>query len=61
MYQKVLAKFLDPSMKASDHKFAIFIIDDIIEFLGPARVSVYWNPFIEALIKYGNDENDAVR
>jgi hypothetical protein len=34
----VLARFLDPNGKPEDHKFAIFIIDDIIEFLGPARV-----------------------
>lgn len=38
LYTQVLSTFLQPQAKPEDHKFAIFIIDDIIEFLGQGRV-----------------------
>jgi len=60
-YKDVLSKFLAPTVSHHDHKFAIFIIDDIIEFIGPELVPNEWPAFSEAIIKYCTSKNEAVR
>jgi hypothetical protein len=61
LYSNVLSKFLTPSSSAEDHKFAIFVIDDVIEFLGEAMAGDKWNALAEALFVYSTDQDDAVR
>jgi len=40
LYSNVLSKFLTPEGSAEDHKFAIFVIDDVIEFLGESMAGI---------------------
>ena len=61
LYANVLSKFLTPEGSAEDHKFAIFVIDDVIEFLGESMAGDKWNALAEALFVYSTDLNDAVR
>ena len=61
LYSNVLSKFLTPTSSAEDHKFAIFVIDDVIEFLGEAMAGDKWNALAEALFIYSVDLDDAVR
>jgi len=60
-YKDVLSKFLSPQASHHDHKFAIFIIDDIIEFLGPELVPNEWPAFSEAILTYCLSKNESVR
>lgn len=57
----VFPKFLTNESSDEDHKFVIFVIDDIIEFLGQKLVESSWNALGEALIRFAADNNDAVR
>jgi hypothetical protein len=34
LYTDLLSKFLQPEAAAIDHKFAIFVIDDVVEHVG---------------------------
>lgn len=43
------------------HKFAIFLIDDMIEFLGIEMIGDKWPALSEALIKYATDKVCYVR
>jgi hypothetical protein len=60
-YTQVLSRFLAPEADHIDHKFAIFIIDDIIEFIGPELVPNEWPEFSKAIIGYCTSKNEAVR
>ena len=61
LYSNVLSKFLTPESTVEDHKFAIFVIDDVIEFLGEAMAGDKWNALAEALFVYAVDKDDTVR
>ena len=61
LYSNVLSKFLTPESTTEDHKFAIFVIDDVIEFLGEAMAGDKWNALAEALFVYSVDKDDTVR
>ena len=61
LYSNVLSKFLTPASSTEDHKFAIFVIDDVIEFLGEAMAGDKWNALAEALFVYAVDTDDSVR
>lgn len=61
LYSNVLSKFLTPEGTNEDHKFAIFVIDDVIEFLGEAMAGDKWNALAEALFVYSVDKDDTVR
>lgn len=61
LYSNVLSKFLTPESTTEDHKFAIFVIDDVIEFLGEAMAGDKWNALAEALFLYAVDKDDCVR
>lgn len=61
LYEKVLSKFLAPETSSEDHKFAIFVIDDIIEYIGQDVVGDKWNALCEAITRYADDSDDAVR
>ena len=61
LYSNVLSKFLTPESTVEDHKFAIFVIDDVIEFLGETMAGDKWNALAEALFVYAVDKDDTVR
>lgn len=61
LYDNVLRLFLDPQASDEDHKFGLYIIDDIVEYVGPARVAEQWGSLFEALLRYANADSDAVR
>jgi len=52
---RVFPKFLTNDSSNEDHKFVIFVIDDVIEFLGQNRVGNYWNALGEALVRFAAD------
>ena len=60
-YNNILSRFLAPEASNEDHKFAIFVIDDVIEFVGQDLAQDKWNALAEALVKYAADTDDAVR
>ena len=61
LYTQVFGKLLAEGTRDEDHKFVIFVIDDILEFLGQAFVGEKWNNLGEVLIKFSSDPHDAVR
>ena len=61
LYENVLRLFVDPSAREEDHKFGVYLIDDIIEFVGPTLVPDQWPMLSEAILRYAVSPNDAVR
>mmetsp|Transcript_11490 Transcript_11490/g.22578 ORF Transcript_11490/g.22578 Transcript_11490/m.22578 type:complete len:1098 (+) Transcript_11490:907-4200(+) len=61
VYSELLSSLLAPEAPVLDHKLGIFIIDDIIEFVGPALVHDKWLALQEALVKFADSKDDAVR
>ena len=61
LYDNVLRMFVDPAAREEDHKFGVYLIDDIIEFVGPTLVPDQWPMLSEAILKYAVSHNDAVR
>jgi importin-5 len=61
LYVQVFGRLLAPDTRDEDHKFVIFVIDDILEFLGQELVKEKWNNFGEVLVKFACDPHDAVR
>lgn len=61
LYENVLRLFVDPAASEEDHKFGVYLIDDIIEFVGPTLVPDQWPMLSEAILKYAVSANDAVR
>lgn len=49
-----------PSCCSNDKKTAIFIIDDMVEFGGPAGHE-FLGPFLEVLLRYSSDDDVALR
>lgn len=43
------------------HKFGIFLIDDMVEYLGHSLMSSKWNDFATALKMFSNDKSCKVR
>jgi len=61
LYTQVLSKVLQPALSDKMHKFGIFLIDDMIEFLGLELIPDKWPHLSEALIKFSNDKSCPVR
>ena len=61
MYTTVFGKLLAPETRDEDHKFVIFIIDDMLEFLGQERIREKWGNLGEVLVRFSCDPHDAVR
>ena len=61
LYDHVLRLVIDPTATDEDHKFALRIIGDIVEFIGPQRVPDQWPSLCEALLRYSTSESDSVR
>jgi len=61
IYDNILPKALDPSKNAKMHKFGIFLVDDMVEFLGYQHMSSKWLNLLEALLKYATSKECSVR
>lgn len=61
LYENVLRLFVDPKASEEDHKFGVYLIDDIIEFVGPTLVPDQWPMLSDAILRYAVSQNDAVR
>ena len=61
LYTQVLSKVLQPGLSDKMHKFGIFLIDDMIEFLGLELIPDKWPHLSEALIRFSNDKSCPVR
>jgi hypothetical protein len=60
-YTTKLPALLDPSGKDDHIKFAIYIIDDIIEYIGPARIGSAWLGLKDPLLTYSVSANPEIR
>lgn len=61
MYTKFLPYVLGDNVSHKMHKFGIFLIDDMIEFLKFSRISDKWTHLAEALVKFSQSTDCAVR
>lgn len=61
MYTKFLPQVLGDSVSHKMHKFGIFLVDDMIEFLGFSRMSGKWEHLAEALAKFAISKDCSVR
>jgi hypothetical protein len=61
LIQEVLPKVLQDNLSENSYKFAIFMIDDMVEHLGYSRLSNHWEKFGAVLQKYCNEKNPEVR
>jgi hypothetical protein len=61
LYTSVFSKLLAENTRKEDHKFVIFVIDDILEFIGQDLVGDKWPSFGEVLTRFATDPHDAVR
>ena len=61
LYSSVFPKLLAEGTRKEDHKFVIFVIDDILEFIGQDLVGDKWASFGEVLLRFATDSHDAVR
>lgn len=61
IYNQILSKVLAPEVSDKMHKFGLFLIDDMIEFLGIELIPEKWPHLSEALLKYATDKTCFVR
>lgn len=61
LYTQVLSKVLQPTLSDKMHKFGLFLIDDMIEFLGLELIPDKWPHLSEALIRFSADKSCPVR
>ena len=52
LYTQILPNVLKPEVSEKMHKFGVFLIDDMVEYLGYAALSDKWPHFAEALVKF---------
>ena len=60
-FTDMMAPFLDPNAAYIDHKFAIFVIDDIIEFLGESLAITQWPYLADAIMKHALSPDEVCR
>lgn len=60
-YEKLLVKLLDAEATHEDHKLAIYIIVDIVEYVGPELVHDKWSALTEALVRFADNQRDDTR
>lgn len=61
LYSQVLSHALQEKQSEEMHKFGIFIIDDMIEFLGIELIPEKWPHLCEALLRFACHKSCAVR
>jgi hypothetical protein len=47
LYNQILSKVLDPALSDKMHKFGLFLIDDMIEYLGIELIQDKWGALSE--------------
>jgi hypothetical protein len=57
----IIPKYILAGLSDADHKLALCLLDDLIEFIGPMRLEPNWPLLIEPLVKYCTDKNPHVR
>lgn len=57
----VLPNVLKPQLSENSYKFAIFMIDDMVEHLGYTRLSKHWEEFGKVLIGFCQYKNCELR
>lgn len=61
LFTQVLPKVLDPAVSDKMHKFGLFLIDDMVEYLGYELMASKWNDFATALKMFSSDKSCQVR
>lgn len=61
LYNNFLSDALNISQSHEMHKFGIFIIDDMIEFLGIELIPDKWPHLCEALLRFSTHKSCDVR
>jgi len=61
LYKNILSDALKENQSEEMHKFGIFVIDDMIEFLGVELIKNIWPDLCEALLKFSTHKACSVR
>jgi len=61
LYTNVLSRALQDNQSDEMHKFGIFVIDDMIEYLGIELIPDKWPHLCEALLRFACHKSCAVR
>lgn len=61
LYTTILPRVLADKASERMYKFGIFLIDDMIEFLGYELMADKWPHFAEALVKFSSHSVCSVR
>ncbi|EGR31191.1 hypothetical protein IMG5_116170 [Ichthyophthirius multifiliis] len=61
LYTQVLPKVMDSKVSDNMHKFGLFLIDDMVEFLGFEHMGDKWGEFAQALSIFAVDKSSQVR
>ena len=58
---QVLPSVLKPKQSDNTYKFAIFLIDDLVEYLGYSRLAAHWESFGKVLIGFCTEKSCQLR
>ena len=61
LFTGIFSNFLREEAKPEDQKFALYIADDIVEFLGEESVAPKWNELGQALVKFAKSPHEEIR
>lgn len=61
IYTTILPQSLDAKVSPKMHKFGIFLVDDMVEYLGYQLLADKWMNLLEALLKYSKSKICYVR
>lgn len=61
IYTTILPQSLDAKVSPKMHKFGIFLVDDMVEYLGYQLLADKWINLLEALLKYSSSKICYVR
>lgn len=61
LVNELLPKYFSTTASSFENKMGLYIIDDIIEFLGQNLVGHLWNDLAKILITYADDKEPALR
>lgn len=61
LYTQVLTKVLQPNMSDKLYKFGLYLIDDMIEFLGIELIPELWKELSQVIINFANHKTSELR
>ena len=61
LIDNILPSVLKPGMSENTYKFAIFLIDDMVEYLGYQRLEQHWEKFGQVLMGFCNEKSCELR